>query len=72
MSTGEPARFAYYNVSLDRWFEVYAFPLHEKNRFAIIFRDITKGKRVQEMLLESEERLRLAMEVAGMFGGKLM
>jgi PAS domain S-box-containing protein len=68
VSTGEPAGFAYYNASLDRWFEVYAFPLHEKNRFAIIFRDITEGKRVQEMLLESEERLRLAMEAADMFG----
>jgi len=22
VNTGEPARFAYYNVSLDRWFEV--------------------------------------------------
>jgi PAS domain S-box-containing protein len=70
-STGEPARFAYYNVSLNRWFEVYASPLHEKNRFAIIFRDITEGKRVQEMLLESEERLRLAMEAADMFGWEL-
>lgn len=71
VSTGEPARFACYNVSLDHWFEVYAIPLHEKNRFAIIFRGITEGKRVQEMLLEPEERLRLAMEAADMFGWEI-
>jgi PAS domain S-box-containing protein len=44
VSTGEPVRFEDYNGSLDRWFEVYAFPLQVKNRFGVLFSDITERK----------------------------
>ena len=46
--TGQSARFINEAKALgDRWFEVYAFPLGQKNRVAILFSDITDRLRTE-------------------------
>ena len=51
--TGEPATFENYNVDTDRYYHVYCYS-PEKNRFAILFRDVTEEKRAEQILRESE------------------
>jgi PAS domain S-box-containing protein len=48
--TGEPIRFEREAAALGRWYDVYAFRFDapEQRRVAVLFRDITEQKRVEE------------------------
>lgn len=67
--TGKPVRFTKRSEALKRWFDIYAFPLgdREHRRIAILFSDITDKKKAEEMLQRSEERLQkvLSIETVG-------
>jgi PAS domain S-box-containing protein len=66
--TGEPARFEDHTEAfVGRWFDVYAFRVGvpEQRRVGVLFSDVTTRHRAEVQLRESEERLRLAAEVAG-------
>jgi PAS domain S-box-containing protein len=52
-------------VSLQRWFDVRAFPIPDGGIIAH-FHDITEWKRAESKLHESQERLKLATEGAGL------
>ncbi len=66
--TGEPIRFIQFTEAMHRWYDVYAFRVGEAgdNRVSLLFNDISKRKRIEEALRESEERLRIAVEAAEM------
>ena len=61
ITTGEARRFEHQAAALDRFYDVYAFRIGEphEHRVAILFRDISARKRVEEALRDSEERFRL-------------
>ena len=56
--TGEPVRFESRAVQLHRWYDVYAFRVDKPGlrRVAILFKDITERKQMEETLRTSEER----------------
>ena len=62
--TGETAFFEHTSAALDRCFEISAF-CPERGKFACVFVDVTDRKRAEDRLLESERRLRMALEAAG-------
>ncbi|HEV7300230.1 MAG TPA: ATP-binding protein [Tepidisphaeraceae bacterium] len=67
-TTGEPMRFVQASDPMGRWFDVYAFrtgPVQDR-KVAILFKDVTQGKRAEAAQRQSEERLRLALAIAGM------
>lgn len=53
--TGEPVSLERRVGSLDRWFEVQAYPLGGAE-FQLLFEDISDRKRVEEAIRESEQR----------------
>jgi PAS domain S-box-containing protein len=59
--TGKPARFENYSSALDRWYEVHAFRTIP-GRFAVLFLDVTKRKRIEGDLRRSEQAYRLLFE----------
>ncbi len=50
--TGEPLRFEEGSEAMNRWFDVYTFPIGDKSshRVAILFKNITERKRAVEAL----------------------
>jgi PAS domain S-box-containing protein len=68
-TTGEPVRFVQHAPSVGgRWFEVFAFRVGDPaaRRVAILFSDVTARRTAEDALRASEERLRLALDAAGM------
>jgi len=57
--TGEPVQFERYTAELERWFDVSAFRLGEpeERKVAVIYKNITERKRVQEQLRIMNESL---------------
>ncbi|MGE5140414.1 MAG: ATP-binding protein [Rudaea sp.] len=67
VASGEPVRFEAYSKSLGRWLEVYAYSLHEGDRFAVLSRDISERKRAEQEraeLLQREQDARAVAEAA--------
>jgi PAS domain S-box-containing protein len=67
--TREPIRFENGSDEMNRWFEVYAFPVEapEKRKVAILFKDISDRKAIEiqrEQLLQQEQVAREAAERA--------
>ena len=64
--TRQPARFEKRTRALNRWFDVYAFPLDRPGlgRVGVLFNDITQRKFAERELRASEARSRLALDVA--------
>ncbi len=62
--TGRSTRFEEYNAGIDKWFSIYAYPVHRENQFAVILTDITERKRMDEGLRESEDKYRTIVETA--------
>lgn len=62
--TGVPARFENYVRAWDRWFDVYAYRFGDpaNNEVAIFFKDITRRKRIEQALAESERHFRAVFE----------
>lgn len=66
--TGKSVRFENQVSAMNQWFDVNAFPIDapEKNRFGILFTNVTDRKLLEEKLRQSEERMRLAVECSQM------
>jgi len=62
--SGEPVRFEEYARVLDRWFDVYAYPLEGPvpHRVALLFTNITARKQAEEALRLAEENHRAELE----------
>ncbi|MBD2467360.1 EAL domain-containing protein [Nostoc sp. FACHB-145] len=64
--TGEPVRFENGSDAMNRWFDVYAFPIEEPERrkVAILFKDISDRKQSEKALRDNEDRLQMAITSA--------
>jgi PAS domain S-box-containing protein len=64
IQTGESVRFEDRSVAMDRWFDVNAFCIGDRqsNNFAVLFNNTTERRRAEEALQESEERSRTILE----------
>jgi PAS domain S-box-containing protein len=67
--TGEPIRFENSSEVMNRWFDVYAFPVRqtENHKVAILFKNINERKAIErqrEKLLQQEQAAREAAERA--------
>ncbi|MGG6267250.1 hybrid sensor histidine kinase/response regulator [Leptolyngbya sp. AN03gr2] len=62
--TGQPVRFENVAEEMNRWFDVYAFRFEkpEKNKVAILFRDVTDRKRTEEELRQKNAILNVINE----------
>jgi PAS domain S-box-containing protein len=64
--TGKPVRFEKRSRALNRWYDVYAFPFGKPvlPRVGVLLSDITQRKDTEHALRASEQRSRLALDVA--------
>jgi PAS domain S-box-containing protein len=72
--TGEPVRFMDdSDAMMARWFDVYAFRVGDdaSRKVAIFFNNVTERKKSEELLRESEERMRLATEAANIYSWEI-
>jgi PAS domain S-box-containing protein len=67
--TGMPVRFTNEAKALNRWYDVYAFPVGEGEirKVAILFNDITERRKLEKQL-QNSERLAAIGATAGMVG----
>jgi PAS domain S-box-containing protein len=67
--TGEPVRFTNEAKALNRWYDVFAFPVGEEKprKVGILFNDITQHRNLEKQLQDSE-RLAAIGATAGMVG----
>jgi PAS domain S-box-containing protein len=67
--TGEPVRFTNEAKALNRWYDVFAFPVTEgkTGKVGILFNDITQRRNLEKQLQDSE-RLAAIGATAGMVG----
>jgi PAS domain S-box-containing protein len=65
--TGEPMRFENAAAQLQRYYEVFAWKIGtpDERKVGVLFNDISDRKRADQALRDSEERLRLAQDAAG-------
>jgi len=56
VSSGRPIRFEEYNVSTNRWYDVYVYSMLQDGKFGAVFRDITDRKRTEDSLQQSKEQ----------------
>ena len=68
--TGEPARFDHGSDSMDRWFDVHAFPIGAAapHLVAVLFTDVSAQRRAAIAAQESEERLHQALAAGNGIG----
>ncbi|HEY9402985.1 MAG TPA: PAS domain S-box protein [Pyrinomonadaceae bacterium] len=71
--TGEPIRFVNASEAMNRWFDVYAFPVGrpEDHKVALLFNNITERRRTENALIESQERLQMAMAAAQIYSWEM-
>lgn len=67
--TGEPMRFTNEAKALNRWYDVYAFPVGEGTirKVGILFNDITPRRNLEKQL-QDQERMATIGQTAGMVG----
>jgi PAS domain S-box-containing protein len=63
--TGQPVIFENYNNALGKWYSVSAYS-PKKGYFVALFEEITKRKKAEEDLRESERRLNRSQEIANL------
>ena len=63
VTAGEPIHVEHYSSTLDRWYDVRAFP-RPGGRFAVLYDEITERKRAEIALRTNEERYRLIVDGA--------
>ncbi len=59
---GEAIRFEEHSKAMGRWYDVFATPIEPKGRFALVFRNITLKRNMQETLRKSEAAFRTITE----------
>lgn len=59
--TGEPAAFENYSKEFDRYYDTWAFS-PEKNKFAVVFSDITERKKAEQVLREGDSYFRVLFD----------
>lgn len=62
----ESVRFVEQVISLERWFDVYAFPIRDvkSKKIGVLFKDVTEQKRAEEELGETAARLKFTLDSA--------
>ena len=59
---GETIRFEEGSKAMGRWYDVFATPVAPKGRFALVFRNVTLKRTIQETLRKSEAAFRTITE----------
>lgn len=65
--SGKPTRFVDYSENFDKYYDVYAYAIGvpSLNLVGVLFNNITEKRRSEQLIRDSEERLRLAAEATG-------